>query len=210
MRGYFITLEGVEGAGKSTQIDLIEEYLTGLGYQVLTTYEPGDTKIGKKIRELLLKPEYDQLLPKAELLLYCADRAQHIAEVIEPALKEGKIVISDRYMDATVAYQGYARGFDIELIKRLNMIATSSLEPDLTLLLDIDPLLSLKRAKKATAQSNLKGDKIEGERISFHNLVREGYLTLADSESRIELINAGCSVEEVFVQIKSLLNKLVI
>ncbi|MCK8826703.1 dTMP kinase [Natroniella acetigena] len=210
MRGYFITLEGVEGSGKSTQINLIEEYLIELGYQVLTTYEPGDTKIGKKIRELLLNPEYDQLVSKAELLLYCADRAQHLAEVIEPALEEGKIVISDRYIDATVAYQGYARGFDIDLIKKLNKIATSGLEPDLTLVLDIDPVFSLERAKKVTAQSDLKGDKMEAERISFHNLVREGYLALAESERRIELINASSSVTEVFAQIKSTLNKLVI
>ncbi|MCK8817093.1 dTMP kinase [Natroniella sulfidigena] len=210
MKGYFITLEGVEGSGKSTQMNLIEEYLTGLGYQVITTYEPGDTEIGKEIRELLLNPDYDQLVSKAELLLYCAERAQHIAEVIKPALEEGKIVISDRYIDATVAYQGYGRGFDVELIKRLNWIATDGLEPNLTLLLDIDPLHSLERAKKVTEEANLKGDKMEAERISFHNLVREGYLTLADSEARIELINASCSVVEVFNQIKSLLNKMVI
>lgn len=207
MRGYFITLEGVEGSGKSTQIKLIQDYLTDLGYESIITYEPGDTKIGLDIRKILLNPNYNNLVDKTELLLYTAERAQHVEEVIKPALAKGKIVISDRYTDATLAYQGYARGLDKKLIDRLNIIATEGLEPDLTLLLDIDPKLSLQRAKKVTLESGNKGDRIESEKISFHQKVRQGYLDLAKRESRVEVIEANDSINKIFNKIKILLQK---
>ncbi|PRX26442.1 thymidylate kinase [Orenia metallireducens] len=207
MKGYFITLEGVEGSGKSTQVRLIKEYLEGLGYKVLTTFEPGDTEVGKEIRRILLSPDNTELVSRAELLLYVAERAQHVFELVKPSLAKGKIVISDRYTDATLAYQGYARGLNQKLIEELNVIATEGLEPDLTLLLDIDPQISLQRAKQVTAQNHYKGDRIEAEKISFHQRVREGYLDLANKKERIELIDAKQSIEDIFNSIKIILQK---
>ncbi len=207
MAGYFITLEGVEGSGKSTQIHLIEEYLNKLNYQVVKTFEPGDTEIGKDIRGVLLNPDYSNLVARTELLLYTAERAQHVEELIKPALREDKIVISDRYIDATIAYQSYGRELDLNLINKLNHIATGGLKPDLTLLLDIDPSISLERAKDATANSGSKGDRIEAENLSFHQKVREGYLDLARKEDRIEVINANQSLESVLNEIVRILKK---
>lgn len=207
MKGYFITLEGVEGSGKSTQVRLIKEYLESLGYKVVTTFEPGDTEVGKEIRKILLSPDNTELVSKAELLLYVAERAQHVFELLKPSLEEGKIIISDRYTDATLAYQGYARGLDQNLIEELNTIATEGLEPDLTLLLDIDPQISLRRAKQVTAENSSKGDRIEAEKISFHQKVRKGYLDLAKREERIELIDANQSIDNIFNSIKIILQK---
>lgn len=207
MQGYFITLEGVEGSGKSTQLKFIKNYLQGLGYEVIITYEPGDTKIGQEIRQLLLDPEYNKLVPKAELMLYLADRAQHVQEVVIPNLEAGKIVISDRYTDATWAYQGFARELDSTEVKRLNKIATDNLAPDLTFLLDLDPAVSLQRAKETTAETNQAGDRIEDEKIEFHQQVRKGYLELAQQEDRIAVIEGGRSKKEVFGQIKQILKE---
>ncbi|WP_035571508.1 dTMP kinase [Halonatronum saccharophilum] len=207
MNGYFISIEGVEGSGKSTQVKLIKDYLVELGYDVLLTYEPGDTKIGSQIRRILLNREYKTMVPKTELLLYAADRAQHVKEVIEPALEKGRVVISDRYTDATLAYQGYGRGLNLDLIGNLNQIATGGLKPDLTLLLDVDPTLSLSRAKAVTAQFSNKGDRIEEEKLSFHNRVREGYLDIYRKEDHIELIEAKGTIEGIFKDIKSILKE---
>ena len=207
MKGYFISLEGVEGSGKSTQLKLIKEHLQQLGFEVIITYEPGDTMIGKEIREILLNPANNKLVPKAELMLYLADRAQHVKEVILPNLKEGKIVISDRYVDATWAYQGFARKLDGTLVKKLNSIATDNLEPDLTLLLDVDPAISLQRAKASTAKDNTAGDRIEAEKIEFHQQVRQGYLELAKQEDRIEVVDGSKNKNKVFGQIKKILKE---
>jgi len=207
MKGYFITLEGVEGSGKSTQVDLVKNHLQELGFEVIVTHEPGDTKIGRDIRKLLLNPANDKLVPKAELMLYLADRAQHLSEVIVPNLKAGRVVISDRYVDATWAYQGFARELDCDLIKRLNNIATDNLDPNLTLLLDIDPAVSLQRAKAATAKENNTGDRIEAEKINFHQQVRAGYLELAHREERIEVVDANQKPNNVFGQIKQILKE---
>ncbi|TDX51308.1 dTMP kinase [Orenia marismortui] len=207
MTGYFITLEGVEGSGKSTQIKLIKKYLESLNYEVINTFEPGDTEVGQEIRRILLNPNHENLLPKAELLLYTAERAQHVSELIKPSLKEGKIVISDRYIDATMAYQGYARGINKSLIEELNNIATEGLIPDLTLVFDINPSLSLQRAKRVTSKSNSQGDRIEAENLSFHQKVRKAYLDLAQKEDRIEIVDASKSINEVFDQVKILLKK---
>jgi dTMP kinase len=207
MKGYFITLEGVEGSGKSTQIDLVENHLQELGFEVIITHEPGDTEIGRNIRKILLDPANDKLVPKAELMLYLADRAQHLSEVIVPNLKAGRVVISDRYVDATWAYQGFARELDCDLIKRLNNIATDNLDPNLTLLLDIDPAISLQRAKAVTAKENTTGDRIEAEKIKFHQQVRAGYLELAQLEERIEVVDANQKPKQVFGQIKQILKE---
>ena len=210
MNGKFITLEGVEGSGKSTQVKLLKNHLQSLGYEVIITYEPGDTEIGQKIREILLDPQHDELVTKAELMLYLADRAQHVQEVIVPNLDKGKIVISDRYIDATWAYQGFARKLDSTVVKRLNSIATDGLVPDLTLLLDLDPVLSLQRAKEKTAEVNQSGDRIEAEKIEFHQQVRKGYLELAHEEERIEIVDGGQSQEGVFGQIKEILRERIV
>ncbi|MBM7557244.1 dTMP kinase [Halanaerobacter jeridensis] len=207
MHGKFITLEGVEGSGKSTQLQLVKNYLQDLGYQVIMTYEPGDTEVGNKIRQILLDPKYDKLVPKAELMLYLADRAQHVQEVIIPNLKDGKIVISDRYIDATWAYQGFARELDSSVVKKLNSIATDNLTPDLTLLLDLDPAVSLQRAKETTAKTNEAGDRIEAEKIEFHQQVRKGYLELAEQEERIAVVDGNKAKKEVFGQIKQILKE---
>ena len=207
MQGKFITLEGGEGSGKSTQLQLIKNYLQDLGYQVIITYEPGDTEVGNKIRQILLDPKYDKLVPKAELMLYLADRAQHVQEVIIPNLKAGKIVISDRYIDATWAYQGFARELDSSVVKRLNSIATDNLTPDLTLLLDLDPAVSLRRAKETTAKTNESGDRIEAEKIEFHQQVRKGYLELSEQEERIAVVDGNQAKKEVFGQIKQILKE---
>ncbi|MGM0502309.1 MAG: dTMP kinase [Bacillota bacterium] len=207
MEGYFVSLEGVEGSGKSTQLKRIKNYLQELGYEVIITYEPGDTEIGKKIRKILLNPANNKLVPKAELMLYLADRAQHVQEIIIPNLKAGKVVISDRYIDATWAYQGFARELDGELVKKLNAIATDNLEPDLTLLLDLDPAISLRRAKATTAKSSAAGDRIEAEKIDFHQQVRTGYLKLAQKSDRIEVVDGSKEQEEVFGQIKQILKE---
>lgn len=207
MQGKFITLEGGEGSGKSTQLQLIKNYLQDLGYQVIITYEPGDTEVGNKIRQILLDPKYDKLVPKAELMLYLADRAQHVQEVIIPNLKAGKIVISDRYIDATWAYQGFARELDSSVVKKLNSIATDNLTPDLTLLLDLDPAVSLRRAKETTAKTNESGDRIEAEKIEFHQQVRKGYLELAEQEERIAVVDGNQAKKEVFGQIKQILKE---
>lgn len=132
MKGLFITLEGPEGAGKSTQIELLNKYFSEQGYEVVQTREPGGTEIGSRIRNILLDSNLDNLEPKTELLLYAASRAQHVNEVIKPALKEGKVIICDRFSDATLAYQGYGRRLDKDLILKLNQMATGGLEPDLT------------------------------------------------------------------------------
>ncbi|MFO7819516.1 MAG: dTMP kinase [Halanaerobacter sp.] len=210
MDGKFITLEGVEGSGKSTQVKLLRNHLQSLGYEVIITYEPGDTEIGQKIREILLDPQHNKLVAKAELMLYLADRAQHVQEVIVPNLAKGKVVISDRYIDATWAYQGFARELDSTEVKKLNSIATDDLVPDLTLLLDLDPVLSLQRAKEKTAEVNQSGDRIEAEKIEFHQQVRKGYLELAQAEERIEIVDGDQSQEGVFGQIKEILRERIV
>ncbi|ADL11594.1 dTMP kinase [Acetohalobium arabaticum] len=192
MKGLFITLEGPEGAGKSTQIELLNKYFSEQGYEVVQTREPGGTEIGSRIRNILLDSNLDNLEPKTELLLYAASRAQHVNEVIKPALKEGKVIICDRFSDATLAYQGYGRRLDKDLILKLNQMATGGLEPDLTFLLDIEPEEGLLRTK------NEVRDRIEREDLSFHQQVRDGYLKLAEKKSRFEVIDGSQSIENIF------------
>jgi dTMP kinase len=174
-RGPFITLEGPEGAGKTTQVKLLSKQLDIAGIAHVVTRDPGGTPLGRQIRRILLNPE-NPVQPMAELLLYQADRAQHVAEIIEPELKAGKLVICDRYVDSTMAYQGYGRGIDFELIKELNKIATGGLMPELTILFDIESSDGLARLHPGGH------DRLEREALEFHLKVRKGYLESAKKE----------------------------
>ena len=194
-RGLFITLEGGEGAGKTTQMPHLAEYLTGLGHQVVATREPGGTAIGRRIRAILLDPDSVGLVPAAELLLYAADRAQHAGELILPALSAGKTVICDRYYDATLAYQGFGRGLDRALIEAAHGAFLQEAWPDLTLLFDIPPESGLARAR---SRKNGDEGRFEAEELGFHRRVREGYRRISEAEpKRFAMIDADADPETV-------------
>lgn len=198
-QGVFLTFEGMEGCGKSTQVKRLARRLRGMGLPVVVTLEPGGTRIGKKIRQLLLDARNKSLTPLAELMLYAADRAQHVEEIIAPALRAGKWVVCDRYADATVVYQGMARGQDMRLVKRLNTTVTRSIRPHITFLLDCPVELGLQRALKRNLGVPLKGqDRFEKEKFSFHRKVREAYLEVARKErSRFVVIDGMQHRDEV-------------
>jgi len=193
MKGVFISLEGIEGTGKSTQCRLLAGHLRQKGLAVTETAEPGGTQISLKIREILLSIDSREMRPVTELLLYNAARVQHIEEVILPALQRGDIVITDRFSDSTIAYQGYGRNLDLSLIASLDKIATSGMRPDLTIVLDIDVETGLRRNRAIG-----KTDRLELEEVSFHEKVRGGFINLAANESaRIKLVDCSGSIEEV-------------
>ena len=210
----FITFEGIEGSGKTTQIQRIHTLLVEQGYDVIVTREPGSSDIGNQIRSILLDSKNKGLDSLAELFLYMADRAQHLNETIKPALAAGKIILCDRYYDATLAYQGYARGLDIQLITKLHQLAFSEVKPDLTFLLDLPVEIGLTRAWQQieNGQRTGKETRFEEEALAFHTKVRSGYLTLAAKESqRFKIIDASAPQEhveqEMIVIIKSLINR---
>jgi len=193
MKGTFISFEGIEGTGKSTQAKLLYTYLREKGADVILTEEPGGTQISVKIREVLLSVEHKEMSPLTELLLYNASRAQHIQEVIMPALDRGAMVITDRFTDSTLAYQGYGRGLDLQLIDSIDLIATGRLKPDITLLLDLDVQTGLKRNRGIN-----KTDRLELEDVAFHERVRNGYHMLAAKEpTRIKLISVTAGIDEI-------------
>jgi len=203
----FITFEGIEGCGKTTQIKRLARRLNDYGIQFVSTLEPGGTGIGQDIRRLLLDPRNSHLSPLAELILYAADRAQHIEEVIKPALDQGKWVICDRFFDATVAYQGSGRGMDMDLIMTLNKKVTKGIRPDITLLLDCPPEMGIERAlKRNHALPQAGQDRFEREKMEFHKMVRSGYLEIARNERRFSIIDATLSEdvveEEIFKVIR--------
>jgi dTMP kinase len=198
MSGLFVTFEGGEGSGKSTQLRLLARRLRTFPEEVVETRDPGGTTVGKEIRRLLLSRESAPMSEVAELLLYEASRAQLVREVIGPALARGAVVLSDRFTDSTLAYQGYGRGLDLDLILRLNHLATAGLRPDLTLLLDVDPRVGLDRCARIANTEAMSRDRIEQEPLVFHQRTREGYLALARQEpDRIRLIDATLSVTEI-------------
>ncbi|MDI9442286.1 MAG: dTMP kinase [Firmicutes bacterium] len=188
-QGLFITLEGIDGVGKTTQALLLKGELERQGYSVLHTFEPGGTKLGSKIRSLLLNPEHEELHSMTEVLLYAADRAQHVAEKVLPALKDGKMVICERFIDSSIAYQGYGLGFEIEAIKTINHWAAGGLWPDLTVYLDGDPAQFLAKTK---------GDRIEQRTLDYYNRVRRGFLEIAQAEpDRVKVVSAEGTREAV-------------
>jgi dTMP kinase len=191
-RGVFITFEGGEGSGKSTQIARLANRLEAAGVPVRTLREPGGTEQGEALRLMLLNPEFTGLDSIAELLLYEASRAQLVADVIEPALEAGEVVLCDRFYDSTTAYQGFARGLPLDRIRQLNEIATNGLAPDRTIVLDIDPVLGIERATTDGA------DRLEGESGAFHEAVRRGFLAIAAEEpARVRVIDASGTPDEV-------------
>ena len=199
-KGLFITFEGGDGCGKTTQIKLIDEYLRNKGYKTLLTREPGSKGLGVKLREILLN--YDgEVSPTCESFLFLADRAQHVDCIIKPALEEGTIVLCDRHTDSTVAYQGYGRGLDLEQIYKLNNIATSGLKPDLTVVLDVDVETSQARVGK-------EKDRMESAGVEFFERVRKGFLEIAKQEpSRVKVIDSTQSVEDIHKQVVELIQK---
>lgn len=197
--GYFITFEGIEGSGKTTQMGLLAEHLDSLGYAVVMTREPGGCPVADKIRSILLDADNSSIFPLTELLLYAAARAQHVAEVIIPALKQGSIVLCDRFTDATLAYQGVGRGIAREAVDSLNQLACRSLRPDLTVLIDCDVSLGLERARRRIESgSGPREERFELEALEFHQAVRDGYLEIARKEqSRFITVDGSGSVEEI-------------
>ena len=199
--GLFITFEGADGCGKTTQIELLDKYLKDKGLETLITREPGAKGLGVKLREILLNYE-GEVSPKAESFLFLADRAQHVDCLIKPAITEGKIVLCDRHTDSTVAYQGYGRELDIVQINYLNNLATGGLKPDLTIIFDIDVETSMQRVGK-------NKDRMESAGVEFFNRVRDGYLEIAKQEpQRVKVLNASDTIENIHNQVVELVNKL--
>ena len=188
---FLITLEGIEGSGKTTQLLRLQEHLRNSGHRVAVTREPGGCRIADAIRTLLLDPGNDSIVPQAELLLYSAARAQHVAEFILPALKQGKLVVCDRFADATTVYQGAGRGLDMAQLEAVNRFASNGLTPDLTLLLDYPVEEGLQRARLRNQSASLASEgRFELESVTFHRRIRQGYLDLAAREGRFRVIDA--------------------
>jgi len=200
MAALFITFEGIEGTGKSTQIARLEAWLRSRGQRVRVTREPGGSRIGAELRRMLLSLENRDICPRAELFLYLADRAQHVEQVVRPALAAGEIVLCDRFADSTVAYQSAGRGLDEETLDALNEQAVNGLWPDLTILFDLPPEVGLTRAlsrNRAEGKTVAEG-RFEAESLAFHTSVRQGYLRLAKRfPKRIRLVDASGSIEDI-------------
>jgi len=199
--GRFITLEGVEGSGKTTQAALVADVLRARGRRVTVTHEPGGTRAGEAIRAIFLDPAVS-LVVAAELLLVLADRAQHVRERLKPAVAAGDIVISDRYSDSTVAYQGYGRGFDLKLLADLNALASDAMRPDATFVLDCDVETGLARTRARVRGGVRAPDRFEGEVVEFHRRVREGFLAIARAEpGRVTVLDATAAVAVITARI---------
>ena len=202
-KGFLVSLEGPEGAGKTSVLEALIPILEDRGVEVLTTREPGGVLIGEKIREVILDPSHTEMDPKTELLLYIASRRQHLVEKVLPALAAGKLVIMDRFIDSSVAYQGFGRGLDIDAIDWLNEFATDGLKPDLTLYFDIEVEEGLARI---AANSNREVNRLDMEGLDLHRKVRQGYLSLLEREgNRIEKIDASLPLDQVIKNTQQLL-----
>ena len=203
MAGTFITFEGIDGSGKSTQLRLLSGFLRMSGCDVLLTREPGGTPLGLRLRAALLDAQ-EEVDPLTELLVFAADRAQHVSQLIRPTLESGRVVLSDRYADATVAYQGAGRGFSPERIADIVHLATKGLVPDLTLLFDVSVMESTDRMTRRSSARN-KRDRIDIEAADFHSRVREAYLKIAAAEpERVKVIDTSGAVEETHEQVKQI------
>lgn len=201
-KGLFITFEGADGCGKTTQLNLLRQHLENQGFEVVLTREPGGKGLGEKIRDILLN--YDgEVSSQAEAFLFLADRAQNIDVIVKPAVNAGKIVLCDRHIDSTIAYQGYGRGVDLGRLKMLNDIATKNFKPDLTYVFDIDVATSQKRVGK-------NKDRMESAGVDFFEKVRKGYLELAEQEpDRVKVIGAADTVENIFKKVKEIFDNII-
>ncbi|MEY5004295.1 MAG: hypothetical protein RLZZ594_325 [Actinomycetota bacterium] len=203
-RGLFISLEGIDGVGKSTQSDLLEEYLRELGQPVVRTFEPGGTELGQEIRHLLLHRKGD-VAPRSEALLYAADRAHHVATKVRPALERGEAVITDRYLDSSVAYQGVGRELNAEDVRAISMFAVENLLPDLTILLDLEAGAAMARRSKTGAEP----DRLEREKVEFFEAVRQAYLAMAKAEpQRWLIVDASQTVDQMQAQIRARIDQI--
>ena len=202
-RGLFITIEGPEGAGKTTQAKRLVASLRQR-HDVLYTREPGGTPVGERICALLLEEGHREMSPQTEMLLFAASRAQLVSEILAPALDAGRLVVSERYADASLAYQGYARGLGVEVVRRVTEVATQGVVPDLTVMLDIQPAVGLERARQAEGKEGRRGrgDRLEQEDLAFFTRVREGFLTIATEErARVRLIDGDRTPEAVHADV---------
>ena len=206
-----ITFEGGDGSGKTTQMKRLEEHLISKGKDCLMTLEPGGTELGKWIRKVIVEGGKGDVANEMEIFLYLADRAQHIHEVIRPAMEKGKIVLCDRFTDSTMAYQGYGRGFDLAMLQRMNELASGEIQPDLTLLLDCAPETALSRARKRTKEQSPgggRGDRFESQNIEFHKRVRKGFLEIAREEpDRVIVLDTSAPAQQVQEKIKKIVDE---
>lgn len=203
MKGLFIVMEGPDGSGKTTQINLLKEYLEEAGYECLITREPGGTVIGEEIRQLILNPEHKEMSPVTEMLLYAASRAQLVHEVIGPALEEGKIVISDRFVDSSIVYQGIARKLGISTVSAVNAPGIGIYRPDGIFFIDLSEAEGLRRKKE---QKNL--DRMEQEGIDFHHMVSEGYRKVLSGRPEVMKIDGGKSIDTIQKKIRNHVDEL--
>jgi len=203
MKGLFIVMEGPDGSGKTTQINLLKEYLEEAGYECLITREPGGTVIGEEVRQLILNPEHKEMSPVTEMLLYAASRAQLVHEVIGPALEEGKIVISDRFVDSSIVYQGIARKLGISTVSAVNALGIGIYRPDGIFFIDLSEEEGLRRKKE---QKNL--DRMEQEGIDFHHMVSEGYRKVLSGRPEVMKIDGGRSIDTIQKKIRNHVDEL--
>lgn len=204
-RGLFLTFEGIDGCGKSTQLNLLSDYLGRLGLPYLVTREPGGTELGEQIRKILLRRSSAGMDARNEVLLYFASRAQNVAQVIRPALADGRIVLCDRFTDSSLAFQGYGRELDLRFIRRLHEFACGEINPDLTFVVDISPETSVARARRRNVSARQDEGRFEEEALSFHRRVRRGYRALARQEPRrVKLIPGEQSIEAIHQRIVAL------
>lgn len=209
--GRFITFEGIEGSGKTSQIARLAERLDEVGEPTLVTREPGGSPLGRRLRGLLLGDELARIDPMSELLLYVADRVQHLRDLVEPSLSAGTHVLCDRYFDATLAYQGFARGLDLDFVRMLHQKPPLDRRPHRTILLDLDPEIGLERARRRNCElgREVAEGRFESETLAFHRRVREGYLALADAEPfRFRIVAAEGTADEIAARIADLLSDL--
>ncbi len=206
-KGLFITFEGIEGSGKSTQCKLLKKYLNDLGFETVLSFEPGGTEIGQKLRTIILDDKSKSITPETELLLYMADRAHHLHSLIKPSLKKGKVVILDRYHDSSVAYQQYGRGVSKEVLDFLFNKVINGLKPDITFLIDISVETSMNRILKREKEDKGATNRFEREKIDFHKRIRQGFLEMSSKEKRFCVVDGEREVKEVFSQIKNHLDK---
>jgi len=208
--GWFITFEGPEGSGKSTQSQMLCEYLKKNGHDVVMTFEPGGTPIANQIRSVLLSRENVKMVPRCEMFLYAASRAQHVSEVVIPHIQKGGIVICDRFTDSSIAYQAYGREIGYDIVNSIQDTATYGIKPDITIMLDIETDIGLDRTfrKRNPNKIEQSADRIELENIEFHTKVRDGYLKLAAKEpGRIRVFDANATTEAIFEAIKNYIQK---